>query len=250
MAAKGLFKLFQRYKDLTLKDPETGAEATIRIRQVTQAEHLQITDELDEYRVHARGEVYSDTYRNQVLATLKELELKELIEELIFTERPAAIGALDLAPGVEGAPEEKAEDKQKKALERWEENRKKELEEQPRETLELLILDKRLAFQLMSRVNNKYADLSLALCALDPATCGTDPCVGEPYFHADPRNENNINNLMPQVRGWLVTTWLRWIQELSAEQVLRRQTKDPNFLSSGDSQKKSEDSPGETTETQ
>jgi hypothetical protein len=100
-----------------------------------------------------------------------------------------------------------------------------------------ILVDRRVSDFVTTRANLAWVDSHLVSMVRTPDTY-------EPMLSLDPGASNYINRLSQPMRREFIRVWQEFIKE-SNEKSVRRMAEDPAFLSSGDSAKSSESSPGQ-----
>ena len=246
MAKSALFDLFQDTRDYTITDVN-GNEFMVRYRALRIKQRKQLAEILDKARTEAREKLEDN--RDGYMIQLKAYTRTRLIDDIVRIDRVVAQTNSDIAPNTPTAEElQKAEDpealkkqREDEAVAKWEEQRRAALEEADDEDLRKMLCDKLIEQLMASYAMDKFLEVSVCQMVLDPLT-------NQPVLSLDENADNFIDDLMPETREALFKHWREFVERNNAR-AMRDTVKDPDFLSSGESQKPANDSPGVTTET-
>lgn len=249
MGKKNLFDLFKEYETQTIKD-DAGDEVSYAFRALDYTQHQSIIEQMDAARKEAKAKLDTQDTKDRLMEQIDEWKTDKIVDAIIDLERGTVEANADLAPGAEQPSEEERAKAEKAAVEKWEAQRREELQKligpelpdgPPDVLLRKMLIERQIRALILVQTNARFLEDAVVKMVVDPET-------KEPMFSADPKDANHIGRLMPQTRDLIVEAWQKFINKTN-EKRMRAAAKDPRFLQSGDSANKGVATPGETTET-
>ena len=235
-----LFDLNREFRNYTVEDG-SGQKFEVCLRAIDHASNMKLLYMMDEKRGEIDVQVQDPKIQKGLHLRVNELSIDSLQKQIIQIEKPTVISNIDLAPS-DNDESLSQDEREKKALAEWETHRTAELAAMSKDDLREILFERQQTLFSQIRLVEAFTDYQLELMVVDPKTY-------EPLLSAyDTAAANYIGKLMPQTRKALIDLRQKFLDETS-DKSIREGADDPNFLSSGDSAKKPESSPGEMIET-
>jgi hypothetical protein len=234
-----IFSMFRQYRDFSITDNDGNTFGFV-MKTMSFKETQAMLDGIQQAQLEARKKYDTEEMRGEYRHQTKGVKRERIIEDIISAEKPVVQSVADLAPTVTD-DERKRVEQEEAAVNKWEAERREELGPLDDDALVNILIDRRIADMISMGGNLAFMDQNIAAMVLDPDT-------RQPILSANKLHDNFIGHLTPQMRRELMTIWQNFVKE-GNEKGIRKAAEDGSFLSSGDSEKSSENSPGETSST-
>jgi hypothetical protein len=239
--SRKIFEMFRTTEPFDVTDPD-GNVATVLFRALNWDQNNALIRRMEQAEMRIKAEMSQTGDRALIEDAAERMTVPDVMRAVLAMERPLADESSDLAPGAD------TEKKEKSAVEKWEENRQKELDEMGHPDLRALFVRRQESLFIRAKAAQEFMNDSLCFMVLDPDT-------KKPMFSMEPKNYDGtpnkdfIGELMPEVRQQLLQGRADFLEK-RGEKKVRKAAESGAFLSSGESPSPPADSPGETVETQ
>lgn len=239
--ASKLFDLFKDREEFTVTNKDGDPITVVAIQALDWQQNNALVKTMEAARLRVRAEMTTNNERKTIEDSVSALNTEQLVDVIIGIERPIASNTADLAPNGTSEETAAAKKKEEEAISKWETARKAELESMELDELREIVVRRQESLFVQARAVQDYINDSLCQMVIDADS-------GEFLFSMDPKADNYIGRIMPELRNQLLKFREEFLAK-RAEKTVRKSAEDPAFLSSGESPKADTDSPGETTET-
>jgi hypothetical protein len=240
VTAATLFDLFKSYEDVTITDSQERS-ITVRLMSLESVQQERLAETLNREMLRARKELTVDEQAEMLKENLAKASDETLTMSIITMERPRAESLSDLAPNAkEAATPEERKQLEDDALKKWEEDRRKALSEESHASLVEIVFRRQLDQSITNRGITRWIDYALVEMVRDPAT-------GARLLSSDPGAPNFVGKLDADTRRELEAARQKFTDSRRPK-AIREVAKKDDFLSSGESPKKEDASPGEMIE--
>ena len=235
--APTLFDLHKRLRVYEIIDGEDTVRIGIRALDFTQ--NMKALEAVEAARKDARLRYDSEDRKALLQEATTQLSKIQVVDQIIGIERMNADNYSDLAPMDDNlTPEEK----EKKAIERWETERRAALESAEVDILRAMLVERQTRSLIQIAAAQRFIEESLVRMVVDPETL-------EPMLSLNESSGNYIGALMPETREKLLGIRNEFLSGTS-EKDIRKASEDTGFLPSGESPSMATASHWETMPTQ
>jgi hypothetical protein len=239
--ASKLFDLFRDREEFTVTNHAGDPVTVVAIQALDWQQNNALVKTMEAARLRVRAEMQTNSERKTIEDSVSALNIEQIVDVIVGIERPIASNVADLAPNGTSEETAAAKKKEEEAIAKWEEARKNELADMKLDELREIVVRRQESLFVQARAVQDYINDSLCQMVVDAES-------GEFLFAMDPKAENYIGKIMPELRNQLLKFREEFLAK-RAEKPIRKVAEDKSFLLSGESPKSGTDSPGATTET-